>query len=880
VCKNLKTKSKILSAILSVSILSASLSAFVSGSFGVQAAESSPTVSANKYRLKDNIQDGVILHCFDWTYNDIKAELPKIAKAGFTSIQTSPAQPNGTGTWYWLYQPISFSIGTNGIGTKAELQSLCDEAEKYGIKVIVDVVANHLRGDHNNIDNDLKPSEYWHTFGGGIDWKNRWQVTHGSIGMPDIATENPFVQQKVCNYVQELKSVGVDGLRWDAAKHIGVPSEGDDFWKSVTQYGLYNYGEILGGPDDRSTGNEDIMKEYTDYISVTDSNYGKELRDSFNSGKAPASSGNWSEKGISNDKLLYWGESHDTWSNNKDWGFSNEMSQNVIDRAYAVAASRNKVTALYFSRPSSTNKDSIKMGEKGSTHFTSSEVAQINKFHNAMDGKADYYTVSDGCSVITRKDGGAVIVKGSGSGEVSVENGGGYAKPGTYTDAVSGNTFTITSSTISGTIGSSGIAVVYDAEPEGPSASVTPGSTNYNTDELTLTLNCKNAKNAQYSIDDGAFVNYTNGQKITIGTNLAYDTVTTVTVKASDGKTTSDPETYTYTKVDPNAVKVVAYDNSSTKWSKVNAYFWSDDNKEMTSWPGKKMTDKGNNIFDIEVPDGAKYVIFNNGDSQTDDLMIADGNKIYSNGSWQNYSTVKPTQPTTAPSTTVRPTTIATQPTTTQPTTSQPATTQPATSQPATTQPSTTQPVTEPSNRILIGDVDLNGTFTVCDSTEVQRYIVNISTLSDEALIAADVNKDSVISVKDATMIQAYVVKLIVEDSYCGTYTENVAPTQPTTNVTEPTTEPTSIQTKNYVYFNNTENWSTVNVYVWSSKDSTYMSWPGTAMESIGNNTYRFELPNGAEYAIFNNGSAQTGDLKIPDVNMIYSNGKWSKYSK
>ena len=31
-------------------------------------------------------------------------------------------------------------------------------------------------------------------------------------------------------------------------------------------------------------------------MSVTDSNYGKELRDSFNSGKAPDSSGNWSEK--------------------------------------------------------------------------------------------------------------------------------------------------------------------------------------------------------------------------------------------------------------------------------------------------------------------------------------------------------------------------------------------------------------------------------------------------------------------------------------------------------------------------------------------------------------------------------------------------------
>ena len=41
------------------------------------------------------------------------------------------------------------------------------------------------------------------------------------------------------------------------------------------------------------------MKEYTDYMTVTDSNYGKELRDSFNSGKAPESGGNWVAKGIS-----------------------------------------------------------------------------------------------------------------------------------------------------------------------------------------------------------------------------------------------------------------------------------------------------------------------------------------------------------------------------------------------------------------------------------------------------------------------------------------------------------------------------------------------------------------------------------------------------
>ena len=49
----------------------------------------------NSYGLKSNIQDGVILHSFDWSLNDIKAEIPNIAKAGFTAVQTSPVSKGG-----------------------------------------------------------------------------------------------------------------------------------------------------------------------------------------------------------------------------------------------------------------------------------------------------------------------------------------------------------------------------------------------------------------------------------------------------------------------------------------------------------------------------------------------------------------------------------------------------------------------------------------------------------------------------------------------------------------------------------------------------------------------------------------------------------------
>ncbi len=131
------------------------LSCIVCSGFTATAAEKKvATVSADKdiastqanYGLASKIENGNILHCFNWTLNDIKNELPNIAAAGFTSVQTSPLQPhNASGTWYWLYQPTDSTIG-NELGDYNALKSLCSEADKYGIKVIVDVVANHLAG--------------------------------------------------------------------------------------------------------------------------------------------------------------------------------------------------------------------------------------------------------------------------------------------------------------------------------------------------------------------------------------------------------------------------------------------------------------------------------------------------------------------------------------------------------------------------------------------------------------------------------------------------------------------------------------------------------------------------------------------------------------
>ena len=117
---------------------------------------------------------------------------------------------------------------------------------------------------------------------------------------------------------------------------------------------------------------------------------------------------------------------------------------------------------LYFSRPNTTGFSNIKVG-KGSTHFTATEVAAVNRFHNIMGSRRDAFQSDGNKCVITRENGGAVIVM-KGSGQVSVSNVNGYCPAGTYTDRVSGNRFTVTSSTISGNVGSSGIVVIYSDE--------------------------------------------------------------------------------------------------------------------------------------------------------------------------------------------------------------------------------------------------------------------------------------------------------------------------------------------------------------------------------------------------------------------------------
>lgn len=603
--------------------------------------------AANSYGLPDNIQQGNILHCFNWKYNDIKAELPNIAEAGFVAVQTSPAQNAGGGAWYMLYQPYEFAIDSNPLGTKAELQALCQEADKYGVKVIVDVVANHLNGSMDWVhDQEIKnDNNCWHSHGGNIDYSNRWQVTHGDIGMRDLANENPKVYNKVKAYVDVLKSLGVDGIRWDAAKHIQLPSEGSDFWSVVTSAGLYNYGEILEGPiDNKSDESKRLMKEYTDYISVTDNAYGNNIRNSYINGNTYGAYADWGDNGVSRDKLVLWAESHDTYCNN---GESQRANQDVIDQVYAIVASRENEAALYFSRPFKTGHHEIQSGERGSTNFTTPKVAEVNKFRNAMIGTKDYFVNENGVNAVLRGY-GAVVVKPKGSGNVTISNANSTVAPGTYKDQVGGGEWIVTTSTITGNIGNTGIAVFYNAVHN---AYVTfdPAGGNFRTETVTVTATANDANSAWYKVGDGSQVAINGSAQFTIGADMEYGESVTVSWGAN-GESGEVSGSETYTKVDPSASTMIYYNNPDN-WNQVYVYIYADGgNNKNAEWPGEAMS-KGtasyngvSGLWEYEVPAGLEngLVIFNNNQDQqypsSDGLQLSGNSMVCINNSeWSEF---------------------------------------------------------------------------------------------------------------------------------------------------------------------------------------------------------------------------------------------------
>lgn len=608
--------------------------------YTIQLNGNSSSSQTNDVGPADKMADGAILHAWCWSFNTIKNNMKDIAEAGYTSVQTSPANACVVGNggskainnWYYIYQPTDYKVGNYQLGTESEFKAMCDEAEKYGIKIIVDVVANHV-GNLEEASANLKACGQWyHTTRSISNWNSRYDVTQNALmGMPDLNTQNKAVQNYIRNYLLRLLDLGADGFRFDAAKHIELPEDpgfGGDFWPTVLNNSAeYQYGEILQDSISNEAG-------YAKYMNVTASNYGMKLRSAIGDNNFSTSNLMNFDINVANDKIVTWVESHDNYANGlNDWGSSEWMNDEQIKLAWAALAARKASTPLFFSRPvggGGQNWDNrfpgkTQLGDRGSDLFMDDEVAAVNKFRNAMEGESEYLRNPNGDTkvlMIERGTKGAVIINLNYNeySLSSVTN----LKNGTYTNQTdNNNVFTVSNGRITGKLPARSVVVLFDYQENAPSVSIENCPTSFRSDSVALKLCSKNTTHATYSINGGTSYLYDNNDIITIGSGDSYNTTYTVELRGINEQGVTTSKTYTIKKVDPNAYTTIYFSKPSNWGNTVYAYVYNENGtvtENNGTWPGVAMSYTSSNgyyNYSFHEDWSNAKVIFSDGTNQT-----------------------------------------------------------------------------------------------------------------------------------------------------------------------------------------------------------------------------------------------------------------------
>ena len=518
---------KLICAVLCASILTALLPNLLS--CGAKLPEFEDFADNYTDALPENAEDGLTLHAFNWTYKQITSNLQSIKNAGFKNVLTMPVQQpkSGGASWWAFYQPLGMSIGdASSLGTKEELKELCDKAEELGICILADIVANHLATtddegkepdgtptvspqveayepvlyNNRNEDKDGNGITFHHNKNASGSGAETQYYQYGNL--PDLDTSNAYVQGRVLSLLKECIDVGIDGFRFDAAKHIETSEDPDypsDFWdktldeakkyyKEKTGKDLYAYGEILNSPTGRD------ISCYTDHMLITDDGYGAQLKNALTK-KDPSAMVTAGLKTGDPKDLIAWVESHD------EYVTSNTHYSDIrVAKIWSVIAAKKGLGGLYLARPT----DELTVGQIGSYAYESEYVAVSNRFHNRFYNAESFESADGGCYVnekIKDNDQGALILNtGATDTEETVVVSVPHLEDGNYYDSLTGNKAVVSDHKAYIKFESNGLAVLTRSKNLHPQLQISDRDCTFAKDK-TVTLSVKNAEEAYYKFN-------------------------------------------------------------------------------------------------------------------------------------------------------------------------------------------------------------------------------------------------------------------------------------------------------------------------------------------------------------------------------------------
>ncbi len=615
--------------------------------------DSNATTKSVDFKTAEKVADGTILQAFSWDFNTIKASMADIAAAGFSAVQTSPINEclegedggmelYGNGKWYYHYQPTDFKIGNYQLGTRDEFKAMCEEADKYGIKVIVDIIANHTTPQLDAISEDLIEA------GGGsfetlyhegnandlTDFSNRLHCTTYKMGgLPDINTERPSYQDYFIEYLNDCIACGADGFRHDTAKHIGLPDDPkeddgfeNNFWERVTTEmtnaeDMFVYGEVLQGSNDRIA---DYIKEIG---RTTSSSYGGKIRSALMNNMVDTSMVTEYWIGGADPNVVTWVESHDNYIND---GTSAQLTNEQVMLGWAIITARKDGTPLFFSRPYHCSMENTwgmnRIGAQGDDMYKDKRVSAVNFFRTAMIGEEENLVnpnIESTALMIERGEKGVVIVNTTGELTVDFET---NLADGKYIDRVDGKTEYVVKGgkiTCETPIAEQTIVVLYNEGYTNYAECANAGVADdtrfaFDGESQEVTLTAENCKEATYSINGGKETKFVDGDKITVkfaeGEKVA---VVELRGENEQGIKTYERVEFSYKREYEIGVGTKVYFEKPEEWGdEIYAYVYNNEDYENYGWPGVEMTKESDGKYSYTFDEvwRTPFIIFNDGD--------------------------------------------------------------------------------------------------------------------------------------------------------------------------------------------------------------------------------------------------------------------------
>ena len=224
----------------------------------------------------ENGQKGAIVEMFGWPYTEIEEECAFLGNAGYMAVKVFPVgehiltfdtvEDGELNPWWFIYQPVSYRL-TSRQGTKKEFKKMINTCRQKGVRVYADAVINHMSGNGNDMYADHRNNAgscvHWGPKAGSDGspwWTTGWQYENNKYtgkspglefpavpytasdfhcerslnswtdpnilnrgwltGLTDLNNEKEYVRQRTADFITSMLSMGVSGIRVDAAKHI------------------------------------------------------------------------------------------------------------------------------------------------------------------------------------------------------------------------------------------------------------------------------------------------------------------------------------------------------------------------------------------------------------------------------------------------------------------------------------------------------------------------------------------------------------------------------------------------------------------------------------------------------------------------------------